>query len=561
MGVTEILRHIPRIYASYRRLVAHIRSQRPDVAVLIDFPDVNFRLAKHLARAGVPVIWFVSPQLWAWKRSRLRWVQQRVSKMLVIFPFEQPFYQARNVNAEFVGHPLATFASPLDPQKVRDDIHSVVEAAKGPGHAPQKAVIGATEPWLADAAAMYGLDIKGYQHVMDGSAVRHVLNRHGDEATETSRGQLPISPADFDNILDVIRFPDRIVLGTKTKGKRDQIGYIKRLEDGTTLYLEEARTGRRVLATVSMRKYPAARDFDAIAGTLPSNARSDGGNEPILVHPPDTHKDDKARRPLSRTIPPTREIFAAQHNLDPAKPWIALLPGSRWKEIRANLPALHELAVNDLFSASAAFTTFDGRNTTAPRDPAAHTLYEFLLPVASTIDASELRSYIAELDAKNLRYLTDEPSSTSPLTSRLTLVPNAREALHHARASVVASGTATVLAALVGNPFLVVYRVSALTFALAKKLVAYPEEIPAPLDQHGNLPVAMVNLIASRRIVPELLQDQFTAENVAAELAQILSDTPARAAQIAALAEVHTRLAAPGSPIARVAAAVLSFIT
>jgi lipid-A-disaccharide synthase len=371
MGITEVLLHAPFIYRQYRKLVRSIQTNRPTVAVLIDFPDVNFRLAKHLARAGVPVIWFVSPQLWAWKRSRLRWVQQRVDKMLVIFPFEEPFYQARGVAAEFVGHPLA---------------------------------------------------------------------------------QLP-------------------------------------------------------------------------------------------------------------AITTTRDQYAAQHNLDPARTWIALLPGSRWKEIRANLPTLHELAVRDLIASSAAHTTFDGQTTTAPNDPAAHTRYEFLLPVASTIDTQQLQNYIAELDAQNLRYLTDEPSSTSPLASRLTLVPDAREALHHARASVVASGTATVLAALVGNPFLVVYRVSALTFALAKKLVAYPEEIPAPLDQHGNLPVAMVNLIAGRRIVPELLQDQFTAENVAAELAQILSDTPARAAQIAALAEVHTRLAAPGSPIARVAAAVLSFIT
>ena len=107
MGITEIIRHIPRILASYRKLVRSIEHERPDVAVLIDFPDVNFRLAKHLKRLGVPVIWFVSPQLWAWKRRRLRWVQQRVSKMLTIFPFEQAFYAARGVKAEFVGHPLA----------------------------------------------------------------------------------------------------------------------------------------------------------------------------------------------------------------------------------------------------------------------------------------------------------------------------------------------------------------------------------------------------------------------------------------------------------------------
>jgi lipid A disaccharide synthetase len=565
MGITEVLLHAPFIYRQYRKLVRSIQTSRPTVAVLIDFPDVNFRLAKHLARAGVPVVWFVSPQLWAWKRSRLRWVQQRVDKMLVIFPFEEPFYQARGVAAEFVGHPLASFDgrthSNSERQRILADIHSVVEAARMPGHAPQKAVLGAIEPWLAEAAAMCRLDLKDYQHVMDGSAVRHVLNRHGNAAMEASRGQLPIGSADFDKVLDVIRLPDLVVLGTKTKGKRDQIGYIKRFEDDTTLYLEETRTGKKALATVSMRKYPAARDFDTITGTLPSNARSDGGNSHILVHPPHTHKNLQKHHPFEQSHSTTRDRFAAQHNLDPARTWIALLPGSRWKEIRANLPTLHELAVRDLIASSAAHTTFDGQTTTAPNDPAAHTRYEFLIPVASTIDASELRGYIAELDAQNLRYLTDEPSSTSPLASRITLVPDAREALYHARASVVASGTATVLAALVGNPFLVVYRVSALTFALAKKLVAYPEEIPAPLDQHGNLPVAMVNLIAGRRIVPELLQGQFTAENVAAELAQIISDTPARAAQIAALAEVHTRLAAPGAPIARVAAAVLSFVT
>jgi len=582
MGITEVLRHAPFIFRQYRKLVAAVRHERPDVAVLIDFPDVNFRLAKHLALAGVPVVWFVSPQLWAWKRSRLRWVKQRVSKMLVIFPFEESFYRDRGVDAEFVGHPLAVDSVAglvAENQKILGDIHGVVEAARMPGHAPQKAFIGAAEPWLTDAAAMYGLDIKGYQHVMDGSAVRHVLNRHGDAATEQSRGQLPIGPDDFDKIPDVIRSPDRIVLGTKTKGKRDQIGYIKRLADGTTLYLEEVRTGRKALATVSMRKYPAARDFDAIAGTLPSNARSDGGNIPILVHPPDTHKDGKTQHPVSQNIPASREAYATQHNLDPARTWIALLPGSRWKELRANLPALHELAVTDLFSASAAHTTFDGSTTTQPSDPAAHTRYEFLLPVASTIDRSRLEEFISKLDAESLRYFVEDeegerlfvaPAAFRPIRSplldahaslpRITLVPDAREALHHARASVVASGTATVLAAIVGNPFVVVYRVSRLTFALAKKLVRYPPEWRAQVDADGNLPIAMPNLIAGRRIVPELLQSGFTAVNVASALAPLLADTPARAAQIAALADVRSRLIAEGSPIDRATGAVLSLL-
>ena len=112
MGITEVIRHTPRVYGSYRRLVSSIRERRPDVAVLIDFPDVNFRLARELKKLDIPVVYFVSPQLWAWKRKRLRWVQERVSRMMVIFPFEERFYRARGVDAEFVGHPLAELPLP-----------------------------------------------------------------------------------------------------------------------------------------------------------------------------------------------------------------------------------------------------------------------------------------------------------------------------------------------------------------------------------------------------------------------------------------------------------------
>jgi lipid-A-disaccharide synthase len=383
MGVTEILRHIPHIYSSYRRLVPSIRGDRPSIAVLIDFPDVNFRLAKHLRRAGVPIVWLVSPQLWAWKRSRLRWVQSRVDKMLVIFPFEETFYRNRGVDAEFIGHPL------LHPS-------------------PQPSLTA--------------------------------QNPHLD-----------------------------------------------------------------------------------------------------------------------------REEYATKYGLDPAKTWIALLPGSRWKEIHANLPALHELAMSDLIATAAAETTFDGRRLTTPANPAAHTRYEFLLPVASTIKSTDLSAYIDDLNRQHIKYFGKEAS-----TIRLTLIEGpdaAREALHHARASVVASGTATVLAAIVGNPFVVVYRVSPLTFALARRLVRYPEEIPHTHDSAGNPPVSMVNLIAGRRIVPELLQSRFTAANVASELAPLLMDTPERAAQIAALAELRTRLQPPGdpaqspqSPLDRAADAVLNLL-
>ena len=112
MGITEVVRHLPRIYSEFRKLKQSIRDRRPDVAVLIDFPDIHFKLAEELHRLGVPVIFFVSPQLWAWKKHRIRLVQRFVDRMLVIFPFEEAFYRERGVQAEFVGHPLAELPQP-----------------------------------------------------------------------------------------------------------------------------------------------------------------------------------------------------------------------------------------------------------------------------------------------------------------------------------------------------------------------------------------------------------------------------------------------------------------
>ena len=102
----------PRIYREFRKLKQSIRARRPDVAILIDFPDIHFKLAEELHRLQVPVIFFVSPQLWAWKKHRIKLVQRYVDRMLVIFPFEEPFYRDRGVLAEFVGHPLADLAPP-----------------------------------------------------------------------------------------------------------------------------------------------------------------------------------------------------------------------------------------------------------------------------------------------------------------------------------------------------------------------------------------------------------------------------------------------------------------
>jgi lipid-A-disaccharide synthase len=352
MGFTEVVRHAPYIYSQYRKLVASIERERPGVAILIDFPEVNFRLARRLRRLGVPVLWIVSPQLWAWKRGRLRLVQRYVDRMMVIFPFEAAFYRARGVDAEFVGHPLAALPLP----------------------------------------------------------------------------------------------------------------------------------------TIS------------------------------------------------------REEYAAKHGLDPAKQWIALLPGSRQSEIRENLPAMLQAAANLNLDVEMAC--------------------QYLLPVASTIDLAWIRDEIAAHESA-----VDEKLPGFAVLPRIVLVDDARTALFHARASVVASGTATVQALTIGTPFIVVYRVSALTFALARRMVRYPAEISAVPDADGNLPVAMVNLIAGRRIVPELLNRRFTAANVAAALRPLLDETPERREMIAALAEARARLlpapaqsGQPADPIRSVADAVVELL-
>jgi lipid-A-disaccharide synthase len=299
MGITEVVRHAPYIYGQFQRLKQAIAAERPALAVLIDFPDVNLRLAEQLHRYGIPVVYFVSPQLWAWKKRRIRRVQRFVNRMLVIFPFEEPFYRERGVAAEFVGHPLADLAEP-----------------------------------------------------------------------------------------EV-----------------------------------------------------------------------------------------------------TREAFARQHGLDASKPWVALLPGSRQREVHLNLPTMLEAA-----------TTLGH-------------MYQYLLPVAPTLAQEPVAAVIAA-----------RGSGTKPV-----LVDDARAALFHARGSVVASGTATVEAGLLGNPFVVVYRLSRLSYAIARRFVTVPH-------------VAMVNLIAGRRVVPELIQDEFTAANVARALEPLLADGPAREEAMAALREIRERL-------------------
>lgn len=111
-GLTEALRVVPRSLATIRRLVAAARDRRPDVFVAIDFPDFNFRLMAGIRALGIPVVYYISPQLWAWRSGRMATMQRLVDRVLVIFPFEEGIYRDAGVPVTFVGHPLVDMARP-----------------------------------------------------------------------------------------------------------------------------------------------------------------------------------------------------------------------------------------------------------------------------------------------------------------------------------------------------------------------------------------------------------------------------------------------------------------
>lgn len=321
VGLAEVVTHLPAIRQRFKSLLAAAARRKPDAAVLIDFPDFNLRLARELHKLRIPVFYFVSPQVWAWRTGRVKQIKKYVRKMIVIFPFEQEFYQGHGVEVTYVGHPLA--------------------------HLPE----------------------------------------------------------------------------------------------------------------------------------------------------PDI----------------TRPEFAVRHSLKAGKPWIALLPGSRQKEVRLNLPAMLR---------AAQLLQKDGNQ------------FEFVLPLASTLDKGWMLSQLA--GAQLPVHITDGARATMMLS----------------RASIVASGTATVEAALSGTPFVVVYRLSPLTWIMGRRLVSLNT-------------FAMANLIAGKNVVPELIQADFTPEAVLRELQQIIPEGAARSQMQHDLMEVRRRLhdsESAEAPALRAAKAILQAI-
>jgi lipid-A-disaccharide synthase len=326
VGITEILSHLRKIWGLFHKLIAEADKRRPDLAVVIDSPAFNWRVARQMKKRGIPVVYYVCPQFWAWRQGRVRLLRKYVDKALVIFPFEEKFYRDRGVNAEFVGHPLTELPRP----------------------------------------------------------------------------------------------------------------------------------------TIS------------------------------------------------------RDQYAAEYGLDASKPWITLMPGSRTKEVRMNLPGILEAA--SLLGSD----------------------YEFLIPVAPTVGSEFILATVhshplltksARSGAPSVQEDRDGIDTTGnhALPEYLHLISEALPALAHSRAGIIASGTATVEAAMMETPFVMVYRVTPLTYLLGRWTVKVPH-------------FAMVNLIAGEGVVPELVQQDFTAERVAAEMKQIIADGAPRQKMIEGLKRVKQLL-------------------
>jgi lipid-A-disaccharide synthase len=308
IGISEVVSGLPKAYQAMQNLVEEAARRKPAVAVLIDSPSFNLRLAKRLKRHNIPVVYFVSPQIWAWKKWRIRKIKANVDKMLCLFDFETEIYEKAGVPVECVGHPLVDMFAPSQ----------------------------------------------------------------------------------------------------------------------------------------------------------------------------------------------TREEFFTRAGLDTAIPTVALLPGSRRTEVTFNLPTMLEAAARV------------GRSQTI----------QFVVATAPTIDFQWLESLVARgyRGEATLRTLSDAT----------------HEALQYADAAVVASGTATIEAALRECPMIVVYRVSAFTAMCAKVMIKVPF-------------YSMVNLLAGHAAVPELIQSEFTTENLARRLQTLLSDDEGRDTMIQDLKKVRLRLGKGGA--------------
>jgi lipid-A-disaccharide synthase len=182
MGLAEVVRDLPRLWGLSRRVRRAALERRPHVAVLVDSPEFNLPLARALRRAGIPVVIYISPQLWAWREGRVRRIRRDVTRVLCILPFEVEFYERHGVAAEFVGHPLVDELAPVMREAPRRDARSLALLPGSRWHEVDSLLPG----MLAAAAKLAATtpDLKVRLVVAPGLDVSRVGALVGDAAVE-----------------------------------------------------------------------------------------------------------------------------------------------------------------------------------------------------------------------------------------------------------------------------------------------------------------------------------------------------------------------------------------
>jgi len=179
-------------------------------------------------------------------------------------------------------------------------LDDLLAAAASAENRQRQVILGAVAPWLVVAARQAGCDLAGYRHSVDQYSVRHIRRSHGNDKTERARGHLAVTDADFCRIDAILTLPDQVIFGLRTKLGKQGIAYLRRFDDGITFYLEEVRTKRQELAAVSMRKYPATTSSNRILSALRLDARSDSGDNLIIINGP---KKASMTRPILSAVP------------------------------------------------------------------------------------------------------------------------------------------------------------------------------------------------------------------------------------------------------------------
>ena len=156
VGLFEVVHHIPRIWREYQKLVRWARDNRPEAAILTDSPDFHLRLAGRLKKLGIPVVYLIAPQAWAWRKGRLPAMRRTLDRLLCIFPFEQDFFTAHGMPAVYIGHPLTRLVRPSAQVSELRSRYGIAEAdtviALLPGSRPGEAFRHL--PHLLDAAKL-----------------------------------------------------------------------------------------------------------------------------------------------------------------------------------------------------------------------------------------------------------------------------------------------------------------------------------------------------------------------------------------------------------------------